>query len=130
MAAGALIRIGFIGAGSICRTRHLPNLAQISPVQDIEAADIDGDGHTDLVIGGNLYESEPTAPRADAGNGLWLRGDGTGSFTPVPPMQSGLLAPGDVRDLQLLQTSNGPRLIISNNDDSTQVFQIFNNRGF
>jgi len=33
MAAGALIRIGFIGAGSICRTRHLPNLAQIDGVE-------------------------------------------------------------------------------------------------
>jgi hypothetical protein len=106
---------------------QLPPLAQISPIQDIEVADIDVDGHTDLLIGGNLYQSEPTAPRADAGNGLWLRGDGQGGFTPVPPMQSGLLAPGDVRQLQLIPSPNGLRLIISNNNDSTQVFRINSN---
>jgi hypothetical protein len=103
---------------------QLPPLAQISPIQDIEVADIDVDGHTDLLIGGNLYQSEPTAPRADAGNGLWLRGDGQGGFTPVPPMQSGLLAPGDVRQLQLIPSPDGLRLIISNNSKSTQVFRI------
>ncbi|MDR9409975.1 MAG: VCBS repeat-containing protein, partial [Balneolaceae bacterium] len=56
--------------------RRLPNLAQISPVQDILIDDINRDGHSDILLAGNLYESEPTAPRADAGNGLWLRGDG------------------------------------------------------
>ncbi|NBC64631.1 MAG: hypothetical protein GVY07_03055, partial [Bacteroidetes bacterium] len=104
--------------------RRLPNLAQISPAQDILIDDVDGDGHSDILLAGNLYESEPTAPRADAGNGLWLRGDGQGGFTPVPPMQSGLVAPGDVRDLQQVQTENGPLLIISNNSDSTQLFRI------
>ncbi|MDR9410520.1 MAG: hypothetical protein RI573_16875, partial [Balneolaceae bacterium] len=82
------------------------------------------DGHSDILLGGNLYESEPTAPRADAGNGLWLRGDGQGGFTPVPPMQSELVAPGDVRDLQIISTGTGRQLVISNVADSIQVFQI------
>ena len=103
---------------------QLPPLAQISPIEDMVLADIDRDGHTDLIIGGNRYESEATAPRADAGNGLWLKGDGQGNLTPVPPMQSGLVAPGDVRELKLIDTPDGQRLIISNNNDSTQVFRV------
>src|SRR6266699_2742104 len=54
----------------------LPNLAQISPIKGIIAHDVDGDGNLDLLVAGNLYESEPNTPRADGGNGLWLKGDG------------------------------------------------------
>jgi enediyne biosynthesis protein E4 len=48
----------------------LPNLAQIAPVKGIIATDVDGDGHLDLIVAGNLYDAEPNTPRADAGNGL------------------------------------------------------------
>jgi len=42
----------------------------------IIAHDVDGDGNLDLIVAGNLYDAEPNTPRADAGNGLWLKGDG------------------------------------------------------
>jgi enediyne biosynthesis protein E4 len=106
-------------------TAHrLPNLAQISPINDIIISDVDGDGHLDLIVAGNLYHSEPTAPRADAGNGLWLKGDGAGNFTPVGPFQSGLLAHGDVRTLKLVQTSTGQQLLVGNNSEPVQIFEI------
>src|SRR5437879_4630453 len=47
----------------------LPNLAQISPIKGIIAHDVDGDGNLDLLVAGNLYESEPNTPRAAAGTG-------------------------------------------------------------
>jgi enediyne biosynthesis protein E4 len=104
--------------------QQLPNMAQISPVYDILITDVNSDGHPDLIVAGNLYHSEPTAARADAGNGLWLKGDGTGRFTPVGPLESGLLAPGDVRSLQIVDTSGGQLLLIGNNNDQVQVFRI------
>lgn len=103
---------------------QLPNLAQISPIQDIVTTDVDGDGWQDLLVGGNLYETEPTAPRSDAGNGLWLKGDGTGEFTPIPPLTSGLLIPNDVRNLAWMSSRDGYSLIIGNNNDSLQVFRV------
>jgi len=102
----------------------LPNLAQISPINDIVAHDVDGDGNLDLIVAGNLYHSEPNTPRADAGNGLWLRGDGLGTFTPVPPFVSGLLAPLDVRHLALIATPTGKAVLVANNGDSLQAFTI------
>ncbi len=30
------IRIGFIGAGSICKNRHLPNLTELAKTEPIE----------------------------------------------------------------------------------------------
>jgi enediyne biosynthesis protein E4 len=104
--------------------QQLPNMAQISPIYDILITDVDSDGRPDLIVAGNLYNTEPTAARADAGNGLWLKGDGTGRFTPVGPLQSGLLAPGDVRTLIQLQTPNGVVLLVANNSDSLQVYNI------
>ena len=102
----------------------LPNLAQIAPVKAIVVNDVDGDGHLDLVVAGNLYDAEPNTPRADAGNGLFLKGDGRGHFTPMLPSKSGLLAPLNVAGLALVKTARGSALLVANTGDSLQVFAI------
>jgi hypothetical protein len=102
----------------------LPNVAQISPIRGIVAHDVDRNGNLDLVVAGNLYHADPNTPRADAGNGLWLRGDGLGNFAPVPPLESGFLTPLDVTGLALLQTPTGPAVLVANNGDSLQAFAI------
>jgi hypothetical protein len=102
----------------------LPNLAQISPIKGIVADDVDGDGHLDLIVAGNLYNAEPNTPRADAGNGVWLKGDGRGRFAPVSPRESGFLAPLDVAGLALINTPAGKAVLVANSGDSLQVFAI------
>ena len=102
----------------------LPNLAQLAPTKGIVVDDVDGDGHLDLIVAGNLYDAEPNTPRADAGNGLWLRGDGRGHFTPVPAIESGFLAPLNVASLALLNTPTGKMVIVGNTGAAMEVFAI------
>jgi hypothetical protein len=102
----------------------LPNPAQISPIKGIIANDVDGDGHLDLIVAGNTYDVEPNTPRADAGNGVWLRGDGRGRFTPVPATESGFLAPLNVAGLVLVKTPNGRVVLVANTADTLQTFTV------
>jgi hypothetical protein len=102
----------------------LPNLAQISAVRGIVATDVDADGNLDLIVAGNVYDTEPNTPRADAGNGLWLRGDGRGHFTPVPPAESGFLAPRNATGLALAKMPTGSAVFVANNGDSLSALTI------
>jgi len=103
---------------------ELPTLAQIAPIRGIIVDDVDGDGNLDLIVAGNLYDTEPNTPPADAGNGLWLKGDGRGHFTPVPPVESGFLAPRDVTGLALVKTPAGKAVLVASYGDSLQAFTI------
>jgi hypothetical protein len=106
------------------RLSALPPAAQIAPIRGMAVTDVDGDGHLDLIVAGNLYDLEPNTPRIDAGNGLWLRGDGHGHFTPVAPVQSGFLAPLDVSGLAIFNTPTGKGVLVANTGDSLQTFLI------
>jgi enediyne biosynthesis protein E4 len=110
--------------GGTFRAETLPDLAQIAPIRGIVVDDVDGDGHLDAVVAGNVYDTEPYTPRADAGNGLWLRGDGKGRFVAVPPVESGFLAPGNVSGLALAGSPAGRTVLVANTADSMQAFRI------
>ncbi len=111
------------GNGAFSAT-PLPSLAQASPIRGIAPVDVDGDGHLDLVVAGNLYDIEPNTPRADAGNGVWLRGDGRAHFTAVSPRESGFLAPHNAAGLALLTTTAGKSLLVANTGDALQLFSL------
>jgi len=102
----------------------LPTLAQASPIRGIVAHDVDGDENMDLIVAGNLDDTEPNSAPADAGNGLWLRGDGEGHFTAIAPVESGLLAPRHVTGMALVKTPAGSAVLVANHGDSLQAFTI------
>jgi hypothetical protein len=104
--------------------RELPRLAQLSPIRGIVVHDVDGDGNQDVLLAGNTFDTEPNVARADAGKGLWLRGDGRGGFTPVTAAESGFHAPLDVRDLALIDTPAGKVVLVANYGGALQAFVV------
>ncbi len=103
---------------------HLPNLAQLSSINQIEVEDFDADGHLDALIVGNLYASEVETPRNDASNGLFLKGNGKGGFEPVPALKSGFYVPGDVKDCSKLKIQDEEYLVFAKNSDYLQLVRI------
>ncbi len=80
-------------------TKALPVQAQFSPMYAIAVNDFDKDGNTDIIMGGNFYESKPEVGIYDASYGVFLKGDGKGNFTALSAQQSGINIRGAMRDL-------------------------------
>jgi hypothetical protein len=103
----------------------LPTAAQLAPVNAIVCTDVNGDGRPDLLLAGNEYQTEVMTGRYDASYGLLLTGDGKGNFTPVAPAASGLVVDGDVKDLKVITTAKGERIVlVAINNDHLKAFRI------
>jgi hypothetical protein len=103
----------------------LPIEAQFAPVYAALADDFDGDGHTDLIIGGNLNGVPPILGRYDASYGLLLRGTGTGAFETMEMSASGVAIEGQVRHMRMLRGPKGERLVVvARNDGTLQVLRV------
>jgi hypothetical protein len=89
------------------------------------AEDFDGDGNLDLVINANDYGTEPNVGRYDALNGLYLKGDGKGNFTPWSILQSGIFIPGNGKALVKLKSASGKCLLAAGqNRGLLKIFEL------
>ncbi len=108
------------------KTHELPIQAQFAPINSIIAADVDEDGNTDLIVAGNEYQTAAATGRYDASYGLFLKGNGKGSFIPVTAVNSGLIIDGDVKDMKIITQKNKNKLLLAApNDDKLKVFLLY-----
>jgi len=103
----------------------LPVEAQFAPVNAIICDDFDNDGIKDLLLAGNEYQIEVVTGRYDASYGCFLKGNKDKKFKVIPPVESGFIVRGDVKDMVLIHSPDGrKRIITAINNDSVKVFQV------
>ena len=102
----------------------LPNLAQLSNLNDMLVRDFNSDGALDVLAVGNLYVSEIETPRNDAGTGFLLLGNGKGSFTVQRGSKIGFQADKDAKKMVPLTNVQKNYLMIANNNDVLQFFEL------
>ena len=111
--------------------KKLPDMAQISPINDVIIHDYNNDQFLDIILAGNLFKTEVETGQYDAGKGLVLRGKGNFNFETVPSTASGIFFSKDLKDMEPIVMHRQGRkffsILGSNNDDKPQVFvQMYN----
>jgi len=96
--------------------QRLPNEVQFSSLNAMVSSDLNSDGKTDVVMGGNQYGFLPQFGRLDANYGLVIINKGNRKLEVIEDKQSGLAITGQVRDMVLFkQGSQQMVLFIRNN---------------
>ena len=89
-----------LGGGKGWRMHPLPVEAQLTPIFAVAAADLDGDGRKDLLLGGNQSLTRIRYGQYDAAACTALKNLGGWKFSVIPDVQAGLALRGDVRGLK------------------------------
>ena len=105
---------------------ELPLECQFAPINGVVVLDINNDGKNDLIIGGNLYQSEIETGRADAGTGRVLLNKGNKNWHPLEVYESGLYMANDVKSILYFEmgSTKKPAIVVGNNREKCQVFNI------
>ncbi|WP_289644266.1 VCBS repeat-containing protein [Maribacter aestuarii] len=117
-----------LGDGNF-KITDLPNLAQLSNINDLLVRDFNDDGFLDVLAVGNLFVSEIETPRNDASTGLLLLGDGKGTFDVRRGATIGFYAAKDAKKIIEVSTGDQRNILIGNNDDVLQRFTFYKDKG-
>ena len=103
----------------------LPRIAQAFPVNAIAVEDFNADGKPDIFLAGNSHSPQRETGNADGGVSLLLLGGERESFSPVWPNRSGLVVPGDARDVAItdLNGDGRPDIVVARNNDEILAFE-------
>jgi len=110
--------------GGKFKKQVLPVECQLSATSEILVQDFNEDGNLDILLAGNLYGSEVETPRADAGIGYLLLGDGQLNFKGQSYQDSGLLLNSDVKKMVTLKGKSKEYLVAACNNGPVLIHEI------
>ncbi|MDY8137963.1 VCBS repeat-containing protein [Aquimarina sp. 2201CG5-10] len=105
------------------KMHDLPLEAQFSSINSMVVDDFDNDKNLDILIAGNLYQSEVETPRNDASYGLVLLGDGKGDFIPLDYQKSGVYVKGDVKNIRAISVGSKKNILLGRNNAKLKLIQ-------
>lgn len=98
----------------------LPDNHQIAPIYGLLPIDLNADGHTDLVTGGNFTKSKPEWGIYKASYGNVSLGTASNEWQPLRHEASGFFVTGEVRRIIALKNSN--RILVVRNNSGISCF--------
>ena len=101
------------------KVHPLPIEAQFSPIMGFGFIDLDKDGQKEVLISGNLYNTEVETVRYDASNGLVLKMK-DGQFDILSHAKTGFFTWGDARQICV----TGDRVLVGVNNKELLVFEL------
>jgi len=104
--------------------RKLPQMMQLSSVNALQCIDVNGDGHPDIVAGGNEFGFLPQFGRLDASFGHIALNDGKEEFHWLGPDQTGLQLRGQIRDIAPIKGKDNTFLLFLQNDEYPVLYKI------
>jgi hypothetical protein len=104
--------------------QKLPVPVQLSSVNAILPADVNGDGKPDLVMGGNRFGLLPQFCRLDASYGHVLLNRGGQAFTYLSSKESGVALSGEIRDIVPIRLQAKSCLLFLQNNEVPVLFEI------
>ncbi|NNL91769.1 MAG: VCBS repeat-containing protein [Saprospiraceae bacterium] len=103
----------------------LPKKAQLSTINAIMSKDFNRNGKSDIIIGGNMFNSEVETTRADASYGLIIKDIAQQNFKIIESKDSGFSIPYDVKDMQAININGKEHILVTSNNDRLRCY-VFN----
>lgn len=107
--------------------QQLPDQAQLFPILDVIVQDLNIDGKMDLILAGNIFDTEVETTPYDAGKGLIMMNEYPAEFKPIMNIaQTGLNLSANVKSLKAIKITSQsiPGFIVGNNNSKLQLFII------
>ena len=81
----------------------LPNMLQTMPILDSDVYDFNDDGFEDILVVGNIYNTEVETPRLDNMYALVLISNQKDNYSIVNPNKTGLYLKGNAKSVKLIK---------------------------
>lgn len=105
----------------------LPDMTQISAINDVLIDDVNNDSHADMIIVGNNYDQETLFGRYDASIGTVLLGDGKFNWKEVHNRQCNFIVDKQAREIVSLNGTNTRKIFaVVNNNGPVQTLELQN----
>jgi enediyne biosynthesis protein E4 len=102
---------------------ELPIMAQTMPILDGDTSDFNNDGFEDIIVVGNIYNTEVETPRLDNPFGLVLISNGKDNYDIIEPSKTGLYLSGNAKSVKVIDRDDDSKLIVvGNNNGKVETF--------